>query len=262
MLIGNQSVINKSHARFYNPPVTTGSATTGARYARGRYAFFHPSLQKSRTIYWSENQSRPDGYGVGLAIFPALKSGGISSFTRIEGSGTLTASAISARLSSAELTGSGDLTADLSALVQAAAALAGSGSITQAEMLAVSALSAALAGSGSISQANLSSIVPMEAALAGTGTVANTTNLTGLGSLTASIEIGASDPLSPTSLATSVWSADISGYATSGTAGKKLNDASSGANPWDELTSSHTTSGTFGLLLQKLLSVAKFLGLK
>lgn len=31
---------------------------------------------------------------------------------------------------------------------------------------------------------------------------------------------------------------------------------------WDEATSGHTTAGTFGLLIQKLLTVAKFLGLK
>ena len=31
---------------------------------------------------------------------------------------------------------------------------------------------------------------------------------------------------------------------------------------WDEVTSGHTTASTFGLLAQKLLTVAKFLGLK
>jgi hypothetical protein len=47
------------------------------------------------------------------------------------------------------------------------------------------------------------------------------------------------------------------------TAGDITNIASATKDAvWDEPTSGHTTNGTFGIFIQKLLTVAKFLGLK
>jgi hypothetical protein len=160
-------------------------------------------------MYWSSKQAEPDGYKIGEAIFPALKTGGISSFTRIEGAGDLTASAISARLSEAALSGSSDVTGDLSVISPMAAALSGTGDLA-ASIQAVSSLAAALSGSGSLS-ADLSALIPLEAILSGTGSVANTTNLTGLGSLVA--DLTPFTELSPESLAQAVSNLEIeTGY--------------------------------------------------
>jgi hypothetical protein len=51
-------------------------------------------------------------------------------------------------------------------------------------------------------------------------------------------------------------------YKSNSTTNNKTGTLSVGASVWDEAISSHTTAGTFGALIQKLLTVAKFLGLK
>lgn len=70
-------------------------------------------------------------------------------------------------------------------------------------------------------------------------------------------------PVTPM-LATNLAAADVWNYATAGltapgTTGKTLVDA---GNPWSASLASNNTPGTFGYFVQKLLSVAKFLGLK
>lgn len=194
MLIGNMSVLNKSLARF-----TNGTATAGAYAANTRANYSNPAVNKSRIIYWSSKQSLPDGYKIGDAIFPPLKSGGIASTTNIAGAGALTAEAISAKLADALLSGSGDLSAGLSVITPGAATIAGTGAVS-ADVQAVSALTVTITGSGSIS-ADLSAVVPMEAVLSGQASLSP--NLTGLGKLEASITPFAD--LSPQSLAAEIF---------------------------------------------------------
>ena len=141
----------------------------------------------------------PGGYDVGSALIPPLKSGSISSFTLIEGSGSLTGVALRVKLSESALSGDGTISsAALSALVPASAALAGSGAISSAALSAVSSLAAGLAGSGSFSDADLSALVPLASTLSGAATL--TVNLTGIGRLEA--EILPFTDLSPEGLAT------------------------------------------------------------
>lgn len=202
MLLGNQSVLNKSLARF-----TNGTATAGAYAANTRANYSNPAVNKSRIIYWSSKQSLPDGYKIGDAIFPPLKSGGIASTTNIAGAGALTAAAISAKLAEALLSGSGDLSAGLSVITPGAATIAGTGAVS-ADVQAVSALTVTITGSGSIS-ADLSAVVPMEAVLSGQASLSP--NLTGLGKLEASITPFAD--LSPQSLASAVMNSTVeTGY--------------------------------------------------
>jgi hypothetical protein len=44
--------------------------------------------------------------------------------------------------------------------------------------------------------------------------------------------------------------------------GEKVNDAGAAGNPWSALLVDNNTAGTFGSFVQKLLTVAKFLGFK
>ncbi len=61
----------------------------------------------------------------------------------------------------------------------------------------------------------------------------------------------------------SVWDELIAEHLTAGTTGKALNDAGSAGNPWGTSITGNTDPGTFGELVgKKLLTVAKFLGLK
>lgn len=75
-------------------------------------------------------------------------------------------------------------------------------------------------------------------------------------------EAGGPTPLSPEGLANAVWSAPSVDNNEAGTMGEKLNDASAAGNPWSADLSANNTAGTFGWLVQKLLTLAQFLGLK
>ncbi len=60
-----------------------------------------------------------------------------------------------------------------------------------------------------------------------------------------------------------IWDQPIADHLTAGTTGKALSDAGSAGNPWSTPVTGNTTAGTFGELVgTKLLTVAKFLGLK
>jgi len=60
-----------------------------------------------------------------------------------------------------------------------------------------------------------------------------------------------------------IWDEPIAGHLTAGTTGKALSDAGAAGNPWSATVSGNTAAGTFGELVgRKLLTIAKFLGLK
>ena len=63
-------------------------------------------------------------------------------------------------------------------------------------------------------------------------------------------------------IAQEIWNAQTTGYTSTGTMGKALNDAGAAGNPWSADLSTNNSSGTFGWLIQKLLTVTKFLALK
>jgi hypothetical protein len=225
-LIGNQSVLLKSHAFF-----TNGTATAGAYAANTRSNWTNPSVLSARRINLAPRSSIPEGYNLGEAYLAPIKSGGLATGLRIVGESSLTATGISARLSTAALTGESSVAASLAVLTPGAAALTGAGTIS-ANVAAVSSLASTLTGAATLT-AGLSSVVPLAAAMSGEATVSG--NLKGFGRLEAEIDIGAGTELSPENLASAVWSA-----------------------PLDQ----NNDSGTFGEQAQKALTVTKFMGLK
>jgi hypothetical protein len=94
------------------------------------------------------------------------------------------------------------------------------------------------------------------------GSMAITPNavLTALAHMNA--EAGGPTPLSPEGLANAVWDTVLADHQITGSTGKALSDAGGAGNPWSADLATNNTSGTFGALVQKLLTVAKFLGLK
>ncbi len=80
---------------------------------------------------------------------------------------------------------------------------------------------------------------------------------------TVSVRAANSAGLTEPDIAATVWNALIANHLTVGTTGKALNDAGSAGNPWGTSVTGNTDPGTFGELVgKKLLTVAKFLGLK
>ncbi|MES2966648.1 MAG: hypothetical protein V4668_02585 [Patescibacteria group bacterium] len=73
----------------------------------------------------------------------------------------------------------------------------------------------------------------------------------------------ADDLLNRANIAVSTWDELTASHITAGTTGKALTDAGAAGNPWDSPVAGSTAEGTFGELVgKKLLTVAKFLGLK
>lgn len=65
------------------------------------------------------------------------------------------------------------------------------------------------------------------------------------------------------SISDSIWDELTAEHTTPSTTGKALTDAGSAGNPWSTTISGNTDAGTFGELVgKKLLTIAKFLGLK
>lgn len=98
------------------------------------------------------------------------------------------------------------------------------------------------------------------AILANTVTQVISQNSAGLQIVTSGSGVTAQDKLD---IADRVWDELIAGHLTAGTTGKSLDDAGAAGNPWSTPVAGNTTAGTFGELVgKKLLTVAKFLGLK
>lgn len=88
--------------------------------------------------------------------------------------------------------------------------------------------------------------------------VADVTNLNAV-----SVRAANSAGLVDADLASAVWNALIANHLTAGTTGKALSDAGGAGNPWGTPLTGNMDAGTFGELVgKKLLTVAKFLGLK
>lgn len=93
------------------------------------------------------------------------------------------------------------------------------------------------------------------------GANSNIGDVTNLNSV--SVRAANSAGLTDLNLAAAVWNELVANHLTAGTTGKALNDAGSAGNPWGTSVVGNTDPGTFGELVgKKLLTVAKFLGLK
>ena len=80
---------------------------------------------------------------------------------------------------------------------------------------------------------------------------------------TVSVRASNSAGLTEPDMAAAVWDALVANHLTAGTTGKALSDAGSAGNPWSSPITGNTNAGTFCELVgKKLLTVAKFLGLK
>jgi hypothetical protein len=88
----------------------------------------------------------------------------------------------------------------------------------------------------------------------------------GVGSITGTTggtTITQTDLINRDTISDSVWDELTTEHTTAGTTGKALADAGASGNPWGSPVVGNTAAGTFGELVgKKLLTVAKFLGLK
>jgi len=216
-------------------------------------------------------------------------TGVLAASAALTGSGTLTGDVAALVQISAALGGSGDLSGSLAAIKFAFADLSGSGVLSNADLIPIAAIAATLGGVGNAS-ANITGIREAVAALTGSGVLTADTKalahliatLAGIGVLTGnpnaygyiSADLLPYSDLSPQGLASAVWSEVQDGYDEAGTFGANLDAPVSGIGGgsiteegiadavWDEAVGDHVANGTFGNLVQRLLTVARYLGLR
>jgi len=204
----------------------------------------------------SSLSSKPQGARHPVAWQMPQKSGGLASHNNTEilftqtgfavaglpGSGSTTITFTPTATGGLIVSGSGNATIIFSATGSILSVAAGSGSATIT--LSGSALIGALAGLSSSGSITLSPSATMTAIGYLSGLSTNETEF------------------SADALARAVWEAAASDFNTAGTMGEKLNDAGAAGNPWAALLVDNGDPGTFGERVQKLLTTAKFLGLK
>lgn len=247
MLLGNYNTFNS------NPGHSIGGPTDPALWFKGgSLMMFYGSENSAQR----EKSSFNDGYRPPYSWVLAPKAGGLSShnaavFTLtptgaaqagvpISGSTSVTIS--STATGGLIVSGSGSATIELSSTGTLISIAAGSGTATVT--LSGSALIGALAGLSGSSSITLTPAAVISAIGYLSGISTNETEF------------------SEAALARAVWTALASDYNVAGSMGEKLNDAGSAGNPWASLLADNSDAGTFGERIQKLLTLANFLGLK
>lgn len=201
---------------------------------------FHAFYTPDGAVSGRDKSAFNDGYNGSYAWHLAPKAGGIASHGSLNGTGTVSATALAVKLALADLSGSGELAALGSLIVQALANLTGSGTISAANLQAFLAAVASLTGSGAISAGTLTGLAELIAALSGNGTAAASV-LTAIGELDADLTVTGTG-LSTANVGEAVWAALAAANNGSGTMGEKLNDAGSASNPWTEIIESGYTA--------------------
>jgi hypothetical protein len=242
---------------------TRSIGNMSATSVAGSEAYGISKLRLLVNLYADEGQDVDDlsgvprGYNMGALLLP-LKPGGMSVF---EEATTLTATNADAKMGRNLEASSSMSLVKLDAQADQIVSLAGSGtlSLTVANAGLSSAVSAVASGSLTISaNASLGGIIPVDASSA--MSLSDNVTMTALAFMIA--EAGGPTELSPEGLANAVWDTVLADHVDAGTTGAALSDAGGAGNPWSADLSTNNTPGTFGAFVQKLLSVAKFLGLK
>jgi len=198
----------------------------------------------------------PNGHNMGAILLP-LKAGGMSVF---QDAAEITATSADAKMGRPITASSSCAITVTNAQLDKIASLAGSAALTITATASITS-AAALVGSAACAitpSATLGGIIP--AAGSSSCTLTPSVTISALAFMEA--EAGGPTPLSPEGLADAVWDTLLSDHQDTGTAGKALSDAGGSGNPWSALLADNNDTGTFGERVQKLLTTAKFLGLK
>mgnify|MGYP006921344615 CR=1 FL=1 len=253
---------------------TFGATISNNAYPSARWAnFARTGAMRNLTAgqgITSDTVSLPSGNRHPSAWMMPQKPGALAARNSLTGTGGVSdAEAWAVKLAQAALTGTGELTAVGGLIVQLVAAVTGSGEVSDADIKAFLQAVASIGGSGGVSDAELAGLGELIAAITGLGTAAGST-ATGVGELSADLVVTGAG-LTTGNVGAAVWSANAAANNVAGTMGQKLNSAATGGVDyealaeavWDKPTSTMTTSGSAGqYLVTRLLSVAKFLGLK
>lgn len=250
-LIGNYSLLNRNPKRHFG----------GGAIANFPQVFSPPGAWKNRQYgAYRKVSATPNGYVNGGAYVLPMVSGSLSSYVNTE---LILIKSNAEMYAGRNLEGTASTVITLTnAQLDQIVALVGTGTLTLDQFSAGLSAAVDAATNGTltltISSAQLGGIFDVSSG--GTLTITPSVIMTALANMTA--EAGGPTALSPEGLANAVWDKVIADHQIVGSTGKALSDAGGAGNPWSADLSTNNTAGTFGYLVQKLLTVAKFLGLK
>lgn len=251
-IVGNYSVLHKSPTTFMSGTVASGDRASMSKSGSLRNRFLGGISKKSAI---------PNGYVHPYSWAIAQESGGLATYTSLSAdvSATDLRLALGVAVSAAIAANISTTNATLALIVALEAALSAGVVTTDANLALLVLLQANISASVSTLDANLINVLNLAAALAASGILTDVAlvNLVNL-----SADISSQTELSPESLAAAILNAVAGDYNQAGSIGEKINDAGSAGNPWAALLDDNNDPGTFGERTQKLLTVAKFLGLK
>jgi hypothetical protein len=259
MLLGNRTVLQKAPATFRN-----GTSTAGA-YA-GQVINNLTQSGRNRNIYVNDmvqTVNRADAIPIGYThpynyVMP-LKNGGMASLKNISANISNSADISGGKNADASLSALMSLSnADMGLIVSAIADLSASIAVTNAELAAVLLMTAnSLSATGTLTPPILGAIAGIIGSLSGTiSTSASMENSAGF----MSADITPYTELSPENLASALLNSLLSQYNDPGTVGEALNNVGASGNPWASDLSANNSSGTFGERIQKLLTLAQYVG--
>ena len=261
-LLNNYSVYNNGPIRFRAGSNTAGNshaATYGQSQVRGwSPMIFQDGLNESLphieypSGYGGTGWKMPLGRNTSLSVKYGLMSGQTAVITI-----TPTGAGVAAR------PGSGSATFTISATGSGGLVVMGIGSATMA-LAAVGQIVAQLAAEGA---ATITITAEGDSVTAlgwpegsATFTIGAAADPMALGFMEGTTDYTVE--LTPEAVAASVWRALTSEYADSGSMGEAMMNAGAGGNPWSALLAANNDSDSFGQFVQKLLTTAKFIGLK
>jgi len=220
-LLGNYSVLNKG------PIFQIGGNTI----AQSPGNWENPGRNRNRFTALSPFCATPNGYVPPYCFVIAQKSGGMATYTTINGEGSITAANLAAGINLvATLAGDGTISSATGALVvSAVATILSSGTISSANLSGKLEAIATLAGTGSVTAA-IGALASLLATLPGTGTISNAL-MTAIGSMSGDIQVNSTATITNESLATAVWNSLAADFNDAGTMGELLNGAGGGSSP-------------------------------
>lgn len=252
MLLGNYNVFLKNPITYVG-----GDSTSGVTGLRSNWNVAGDSRNRYYGDGWLDGVADrcgvPSNYAAPYAWNLPPHSGGIGSNVGMQSTSTLAVTMAAGKALEASLSGSGTITsATVQLVVSMVASLTASGAITNAQAVAILQMTAGLSGTGSVTSA-LTAIGHIVASITTNASMSPTMNATA----NMEADITPFTELSPESLAASVWNSIAEDYNASGTTGEKLNAAGTAGDPWTADLSTYNTTDTAGLILKQAKKAAK-----
>lgn len=207
----------------------------------------------------ADKSSTPSGANPPSQLLLAPKAGGMGTTGKtVAGTGSFTASMAAGKNMETTIACTGTLTASqLQTVISMAATLAATGTISNAQLVSFVNMVATIGTTGTLT-ADIGALSNLVATLQAVASM--TPNMNATANMEA--DITPFTELSPESLSAAVWNAMAAAYVSSGSMGEKMNAAGTAGDPWTADLTGYNTTDTAGKILKDKLTEDNFLALK